>query len=758
MPRLTRSVRAAVPVAVLAAALVSVLVTGSPAETPEDRGATVDLGDPVRCTADLRHQVTTVPFAVPQAEPATPRRLDRPGGYVLADSLESTIFVGAGEEYVIRFEQGRQALNDTLLPYTLTPTMRAGIEVAPAWLRLDLEQNIRTLSAVKQDGLGELLLGLGDPRTVDEVAFAMAHLSKAVLTHGDFQPELLEINAELMYQIDPELAFVEIIDYDLGEDSYSTTRYRTVVAGDTVEIEIPSEIYYWWVAMPKVSDEMTLMNASVYDMFWREYLYYEHDEGYPLLRDVVAPLEVLWDGGRHDWPGGRAFTDSMLAVDAVGTWCSETVPFAASGNRPIQPSQIAHEHNGNCGEMQDLLCAAARTCLIPCACAMDILEDHVWCEMWLEDWHPYQIDLGGGTTHIANPGIAYDVDYGGSKNVSCIWSWRNDGYTYDVVSRYSETCTLSVYVDDPNGLPVDNAAVVIASESYYAPYALRRGTWGETDRDGTIQFVVGDAQNYYIQVTTSMGTYPASGYALIISESVPGEHYYWSWTAPEPAPGLDITELPPVTDAPYVIEAEYDLPYDVLNGPVYYGNPTDWYAVNLPEGQLEFFIVSPFNFVRYYLFGNPFDAYEVAHGLTSNHVQFHVPSTEDFSVVLSGGAHHGVATLANVKARLWLNDTVGVPEGADVAVTSLAQPFPNPFTPGARLAFTLAREGSVTLAVYDVRGALVRVLEDGIVEPGAHERAWDGRDGSGHPVASGVYFARMVAAGDVESRKLVLLR
>jgi len=51
----------------------------------------------------------------------------------------------------------------------------------------------------------------------------------------------------------------------------------------------------------------------------------------------------------------------MLAVDAIGNWVSETVPFAAEGDRPIQPNVIAHEHNGNCGELQDLLCAAGRT-------------------------------------------------------------------------------------------------------------------------------------------------------------------------------------------------------------------------------------------------------------------------------------------------------------------------------------------------------------------------------------------------------------
>jgi flagellar hook assembly protein FlgD len=44
------------------------------------------------------------------------------------------------------------------------------------------------------------------------------------------------------------------------------------------------------------------------------------------------------------------------------------------------------------------------------------------------------------------------------------------------------------------------------------------------------------------------------------------------------------------------------------------------------------------------------------------------------------------------------------------------------------------------------------------VEAGYHEVAWDGRDGSGVPMASGVYFVRMEAPGYSGSVKAVLLK
>jgi hypothetical protein len=727
-----------------------------------DRGATTPLGEPVECTADVRDEVTTRPPAVPVPPALEAERLPRLEGYTLMDSLATSAYVPAGDEFIVRFDQLHSALSETLPPYFISPTALSAIAIAPSWLQMDMELNLQYLSTSVQNDLGALLLSLTDPRTVDEVAFAIAHLGRYILADGDFESELLRVNAEMMYEIDSELDFVEIVDYDLGGgDFYSTTRYNIVDGADTVIVEIPREMYYWWVAMPKVSDELPLMDESVYNMFWREYLYYESDVGYPVLRDVVMPLDTVWDGQEYNWPAGRAFTDSMLAVDAIGNWCSETVPYAASGNRPIQPNVIAFEHNGNCGELQDLLCAAARTCLLPCACTMDILEDHVWCELWLpewarlDNWHPYQIDLGHGPTRIGNYGVAYDHDHGGGKDCSCIWDWRNDGYIFDVIDHYSQVCTLTVYIDDPNGVPVDNAAVIIASEFYYSPYPLYKGTWGQTDDEGTIQFILGDNQNYYVRVTSSLGNYPLSGYASIITGSVPGEHYYWSWTTPNPMTQLAMTEGPPVSDAPYVIEVEYDLPHDVKNGRDHYSNPYSWYAEKLPGGHLDFFIVDQAN-LNAYLAGNPFVAYEIAEGLSSNHVQFNVPTMEDYYVVFSGAEHHRLYTQADVTARLWeVSTDVADAAGATVG---LSQPFPNPFPPGGRVAFTVGAEGPVSLAIYDVSGARVRTLADGVLAPGRYERAWDGKDEAGHLAASGVYFARLTAGLDEANRKIVLVR
>jgi hypothetical protein len=736
-------------------------------------GITTPPGEPGVRTADVRDQVTMSPTRPASIAPRGDEwRGDAPairdGGarpaattsprledYAVIDSLQTLTFVPPNDECVIAFDYAGQALADTLAPYTLTAAAWQAIAIAPSWLREALEWKLHLLTTDNQDRIANVMLTLTDPRTLDEVAFQAAYLSHTILDMATFDEELMRVNAEFMYQIDAELQYVEIVDYDLGGgDFYSTTRYRTIVAGDTTTVEIPREMYYWWIVMPKVSDERPAMGSSVYNLFWREYLYYYNDPGYPLLQQVMQPVTVLWDGVQHDWGGGRPFTDTMLAVDAVGNWCSETVPYAAEGDRPIQPNIIAHGHNGNCGELQDLLCAAARTCLIPTLCTMDVLEDHVWCEMWLDAWHPYQIDLGHGSTHIDNPGIAYDFDHGGSKDCSCIWDWRGDGWSWDAIGTYSQTCTLTVSIEDPDGVPVDNANVTIASESYYPPYTPGAGRTGETDQNGTIDFVLGNHQNYYVRVTSGLGNYPPSGYASIITNSTAGGHYYWEWGLTNPMPQLAIAAGTPATEAPNVLEVEYALPYDLKFGKDLYASPSDYYAYPLADGRLEFFVVDHPNLLNYFA-RQPFVAYEIAEGSTAGHIYFNIPELRNYYVVLSGAEHQGFSTLANVKVRLW-SQGAAVPEAADA--TSVLRLAPNPFTTRTAIRFQARAAGEFTLQVLDATGRRLRTLTAAVTHPGDQELLWDGTDAVGRALPAGGYFLRLDGAGARETRRVTLLR
>jgi hypothetical protein len=91
-------------------------------------------------------------------------------------------------------------------------------------------------------------------------------------------------------------------------------------------------------------------------------------------------------------------------------------------------------------------------------------------------------------------------------------------------------------------------------------------------------------------------------------------------------------------------------------------------------------------------------------------------------------------------------------------VLALTGAWPNPFNPAVNLGFDLPRADRAQLAIYDVRGRRVRTLLDAVRPAGRATLVWDGRDDAGRPVTSGVYFARVTAAGATDTKKIVLLK
>ncbi|MGD9549343.1 MAG: FlgD immunoglobulin-like domain containing protein, partial [Candidatus Krumholzibacteriia bacterium] len=84
---------------------------------------------------------------------------------------------------------------------------------------------------------------------------------------------------------------------------------------------------------------------------------------------------------------------------------------------------------------------------------------------------------------------------------------------------------------------------------------------------------------------------------------------------------------------------------------------------------------------------------------------------------------------------------------------------PNPFNAATSIRWEVPSGGGrVTLAVYDARGARVRLLVDGPQPAGRHSLRWDGRDDGGRTLATGVYFCRMVTPGSRHTVKMSLVQ
>ena len=86
----------------------------------------------------------------------------------------------------------------------------------------------------------------------------------------------------------------------------------------------------------------------------------------------------------------------------------------------------------------------------------------------------------------------------------------------------------------------------------------------------------------------------------------------------------------------------------------------------------------------------------------------------------------------------------------------------NPKSSFKTIAVTAARAGdskkASPVAVYDLAGRVVRSLVDGTLPAADHAVVWDGRTGSGRRAASGTYYYRLIVDGEMQTRKMMLVK
>ncbi len=103
--------------------------------------------------------------------------------------------------------------------------------------------------------------------------------------------------------------------------------------------------------------------------------------------------------------------------------------------------------------------------------------------------------------------------------------------------------------------------------------------------------------------------------------------------------------------------------------------------------------------------------------------------------------------------------TIELPPGESADASDLPTGFrlehnvPNPFNPSTLLSFSMEETAFATLAVYDMRGALVRTLHSGLLQGGEHTRLFDAAG-----LASGVYIARLSSGEQSRSIRMTLVK
>jgi hypothetical protein len=125
------------------------------------------------------------------------------------------------------------------------------------------------------------------------------------------------------------------------------------------------------------------------------------------------------------------------------------------------------------------------------------------------------------------------------------------------------------------------------------------------------------------------------------------------------------------------------------------------------------------------------------------------------------GADH-LSSLTSLREILEYNPDLTDVDNENTAALPLEfrvhQNYPNPFNPVTTLRYALPVRGEVEVAVFNVLGQRVATLVCKTESAGEHTVVWNSTDDKGRPVASGVYFYRVRAGDEVQSRKMVLLK
>lgn len=674
------------------------------------------------------------------------------------DSISYKGIIPKGKSWVIEINAGLKLLT----PDTLSQSALEVMELLPEWLRPALEANFKRMDKSLQETYATLIENAPEKHR-DEVAFCVAHIDPNILARYSLVKDLLLENARLIYANDSLLNYVELVEYP----DYTTAKYKISDHGSNLqEIEIPYEMYYWNIVHPILSNEASLyINPKTgrrtnppTGKFWRDYVFNYPDTaektvynaanpptdtipaGFvsPILREELKNADVLWDG--------KTDTLDESAIGIITKWIKDIMVFNSGSERPIQPVRIYHLHMGRCGEHADITAAAGRAALIPTNEPLTMANDHTWNEWYDTQWRGWEpVNTYINSTH----------HYDNWWDIVLPFSFRGDGWIWDVTERYTPSCTLTVRVEDVKGNPVDGARVMIASRDNSGNYTVI-AAWHYTSSNGETDFIIGDNKPYYARIDASgVGSYPSNPNQVVqvIPNSVAGEHYTWSHRLTGNMPELSISQdtLPTIPDSLYRIELTFNAENEIVYGNILFQNDLgirQRFARFIPQGNIDFFICDPTNFSLYEQ-GKPFNAFCIAEDVDSGSITFTLPKRGKWYAILSNEDVTTVGQNCSLTCRLLRNSSYGVKEG--ITRDFYLHIFPILSGSPVRLKYSLPRDARIALKVYDITGRCVREIVRGEKKKGCHKEEIEGLN-------LGIYFVRLSMDDRIKTKKLIMVR
>ncbi len=88
----------------------------------------------------------------------------------------------------------------------------------------------------------------------------------------------------------------------------------------------------------------------------------------------------------------------------------------------------------------------------------------------------------------------------------------------------------------------------------------------------------------------------------------------------------------------------------------------------------------------------------------------------------------------------------------------LMQNYPNPFNATTLITYSLKNAEKVSLAIYNMHGQRVRLLDSGYRHAGSHTAIWDGKDEKGSVASTGLYICNLSTQSFKKCIKVILMK
>ena len=96
---------------------------------------------------------------------------------------------------------------------------------------------------------------------------------------------------------------------------------------------------------------------------------------------------------------------------------------------------------------------------------------------------------------------------------------------------------------------------------------------------------------------------------------------------------------------------------------------------------------------------------------------------------------------------------LGIYSGSLPSYFKLEQNFPNPFNPATRIKYQLPVSSEISLKIYDINGAIVKILVNKFQSAGNYTAEFEAED-----LAGGIYFYTLSAGKISETKKMILIK